>query len=95
MGRRSRLTAVLLALLAGCGERLGDARQTDRLAVLRACSERSIIAALPKEPAELLSGLRSLEACMALRHLRGRATYDPSKNAVRFAYEAERPSLRF
>jgi hypothetical protein len=95
MGRRSLVAASLLVLLTGCGGQLDGAQARGRLAVLRACSDRSIVAALPKDGAEWLSSLRKLETCMAVRNLRGRATYDPKTNAVRFAYEPERPSIRF
>jgi hypothetical protein len=95
MSRRSFVAASLLALLSGCGGRLDGVQAQGRVAVLRACSDRSIVATLPKDGVELLSSLRRLETCMAVRNLRGRATYDPKTNAVRFAYEAERPSLRF
>jgi hypothetical protein len=95
MGRRGALVGTLLVLLAGCGERLDAADRVDRTAALHACSDRSIIAALATDPDELLAGMRRLEACMALRNLPGHATYDPSKKSVLFAYEPERPSLRF
>jgi hypothetical protein len=95
MAPRSFVAASLLALLCGCGERLADAGAQDRHAALRACSDRAILAVLPRDSVELLSSLRRLETCMAVRDLRGRATYDPKTNAVRFAYEPERPSLRF
>jgi hypothetical protein len=91
--RRAPLVGVLLVLLAGCGERLDAAGRVDRAVALRACSDRTIVAAT--DPDELLAGMRRLETCMALRNLPGRATYDRSKNSVLFAYEAERPSLRF
>jgi hypothetical protein len=82
------------AALAGCGQRDGTGGGPDRRTALITCSAQAVAAAR-RDPQILRVALRRIESCMADRRLPGYATYDGRSQAVRYAYEADTPILRF
>lgn len=81
--------------LAGCGQRSVLARSLDRQAVFASCAAGAVNAPYPRVRPTLRAALYRLEACMAERRLPGYAAYDLRAHAVRYAYEADQPRLRF
>jgi hypothetical protein len=84
----------LPALLGGCGQPGSGSGGHDRRTALVSCSAAAIVAA--RHDARVLRfALRRVEACMADQRLPGYAIYDDRSQAVRYAYEDDRPVLRF
>jgi hypothetical protein len=82
------------ALLGGCSQPGSGSGGPDRRTALLSCSAEAIAAAR-HDPRVLRYTMRRVEACMANRRLPGYAMYDDRNQAVRYAYEDDRPVLRF
>jgi len=93
--RRLLGTAALFALGAsGCGAAGAPDTAPDKVAALNACLRTAAAAAPETGAGELPATLRRLETCMAQNGLPGRAGVDGA-GTVRFAFDAELPTLRF
>jgi hypothetical protein len=89
------LAAVMAsAFLTGCGNREDVAGTPDRQAALIGCSTR-VVDGARHDYRLIRTALRRIEACMAEQRLPGHAAYDGKSQAVRYAYEADLPVLRF
>jgi hypothetical protein len=95
--RRQWLGLLLAAplWLAGCGQHGFVAQVHDRDAVLAACLGPVVRAGVPHDRHALRNAMGRIEACMAEQRLPGYAMYDRQSRAVRYAYEADQPVLRF